>query len=56
MVVVNNNDKDETLDLKHFSEAIKSSIKGKDIISGKEISLQNNLIVPAKTSMIIELN
>jgi len=56
MVVVNNNDKDETLDLKRFSETIKSSIKGKDIISGKEISLQNNLTIPAKTSMIIELN
>ncbi len=56
MVVTNSNDKEETLDLKRFSEAIKSSIKGKDVISGKEISLQNSLSVPAKTSMIIELN
>lgn len=56
MVVVNNNDKDEVLDLKRFSESIKSSTRGKEIISDKEISLQNNLNVPAKTSMIIELN
>ncbi|MCY0970223.1 glycoside hydrolase family 13 protein [Chryseobacterium wangxinyae] len=56
MVVTNSNDKEETLDLKRFSEAIKSSVKGKDVISGKEISLQNSLSVPAKTSMIIELN
>jgi glycosidase len=56
MVVVNSNEKDEVLDLKHFSEAIKNSTKGNEIISGREISLQNNLTVPAKTSMIIELN
>lgn len=55
MVVINNNDKDEVLDLKRFSESIKSSIRGREIISDKEISLQNNLNVPAKTSMIIEL-
>jgi len=56
MVVVNNNDKEEVLDLKRFSESIKSSTSGKEIISDKEISLQNSLNIPAKTSMIIELN
>ena len=56
MVVINNNEKEEVLDLKRFSEAIKSSTKGKEIITEKEISLKDNLIVPAKTSMIIELN
>ena len=55
MVVVNANEKDEVVDLKRFSEAIKSSVKGKDVISDKEISLQNTLTVPAKTSMVIEL-
>lgn len=56
MVVINNNEKEEVLDLKRFSEAIKSSTIGKEIISEKEISLKDKLIVPAKTSMIIELN
>jgi len=56
MVVVNNNDKEEVLNLKRFSESIKSSARGKEIISDKEISLQNSLKIPAKTSMIIELN
>ena len=56
MVVVNNNDKEEVLELKRFSESIKSSTSGKEIISDKEISLQNSLKIPAKTSMIIELN
>ena len=55
MVVVNANEKEEVVDLKRFSEAIKSSVKGKDVISDKEISLQNTLTVPAKTSMVIEL-
>ncbi|MDF2931761.1 MAG: alpha-amlyase [Chryseobacterium sp.] len=55
MVVVNSNEKDENLDLKRFSEAIKTSTKGNEVTSGKEISLENNLTVPAKTSMIIEL-
>lgn len=55
MVVVNANEKEEVVDLKRFSEAIKSSSKGKDIISEKELSLQNNLTVPARTSMVIEL-
>lgn len=56
MVVINNNEKEEALDLRRFSEAIKTSVKGHEVISGKEISLQNNLTVPARTSMIIELN
>lgn len=56
MVVLNNNEKEETLDLKHFAESLKGFSKGKDIISDKEFSLQNRLTIPAKTSMVIELN
>nr|WP_314496261.1 glycoside hydrolase family 13 protein [uncultured Chryseobacterium sp.] len=55
MVVINNNEKEEMIDLKRFSEAIKSSTKGKEVISEREISLKENLTIPAKTSMIIEL-
>ncbi|WEK70176.1 MAG: glycoside hydrolase family 13 protein [Candidatus Chryseobacterium colombiense] len=55
MVVLNNNEKEETLDLKHFEESLKGFSKGKDIISDKEFSLQNNLTIPAKTSMVVEL-
>ncbi|WP_306460089.1 cyclomaltodextrinase C-terminal domain-containing protein [Flavobacterium sp. B17] len=55
MVILNNNETEQTLDLKHFVESLKGSTKGKDIISGKEFSLQNNLTIPAKTSMVIEL-
>lgn len=55
MVVINNNIKDQTLDLKYFEESLKGFSKGKEVISGKEFSLQNTLTVPAKTPFIIEL-
>ncbi|WP_449398708.1 glycoside hydrolase family 13 protein [Chryseobacterium wanjuense] len=55
MVVLNNNETEQTLDLKHFAESLKGFSKGKDIISNKEFSLQNSFTIPAKTSMVIEL-
>lgn len=55
MVILNNNETEQTLDMKHFAESLKGYTKGKDIISGKEFSLQNNLTIPAKNSMVIEL-
>ncbi|PTT40950.1 alpha-amlyase [Chryseobacterium sp. HMWF028] len=55
MVVINNNEKDRPLDLKRFAESLNGFTKGKEIISGKEISLQNNMNIPAKTPLIIEL-
>ncbi|RXM40932.1 alpha-amlyase [Chryseobacterium sp. CH21] len=55
MVVINNKEKDQTLDLKRFAESLKGFTKGKEIISGKEISLQNTMNISAKTPLIIEL-
>jgi glycosidase len=55
MVVVNNNEKDQTLDLKRFAESLNGVTKGKDVISGKEFPMEKSLTVPAKTPMIIEL-
>ncbi|WP_345989505.1 glycoside hydrolase family 13 protein [Chryseobacterium sp. Chry.R1] len=55
MVVLNNNKKEQVLDLKRFAESIGTIKKGKDIISGKEFSLQNTITIPAKTSLVIEL-
>ncbi|MFY7815108.1 MAG: glycoside hydrolase family 13 protein [Chryseobacterium taeanense] len=55
MVILNNNETEQAVDLKHFAESLKGFSKGKDIISDKEFSLQNNLTIPAKTSMVIEL-
>ncbi|WP_288375523.1 glycoside hydrolase family 13 protein [Chryseobacterium culicis] len=55
MVVINNNEKDQTLDLKRFAESLTGFTQGKEIISGKGIPLQNTMNVPAKTPLIIEL-
>lgn len=56
MVVINNNKENQSLDLKRFSEGIKNFTKGKDIISDKDFDLKNNLPVPSKSSLILELN
>ena len=55
MVILNNNEKEQVLDLKRFTESLNKVQKGKDIISGKELSLQSTITIPAKTSLIIEL-
>ncbi len=55
MVIINNNPKEQELQLHRFSEIIKCSSQGKDIISGKDIPLRNSLKIAGKTSMIIEL-
>ena len=57
MVVLNNNEKEQTLDLNHFSESLNGISSGKDIISGKEIPVNSKgkLTVPAKSSLILEL-
>ncbi|MFT3919530.1 glycoside hydrolase family 13 protein [Cloacibacterium sp.] len=55
MVVLNNNEKEQTLQLKRFEENLKSYTKGKDIISGNEISLSETLTIPAKSPLILEL-
>ncbi|ASK28601.1 alpha-amlyase [Chryseobacterium sp. T16E-39] len=55
MIILNNDKKEQTLDLKRFNESLSNIQRGKDIISGKEFSLQNSLTIPAKTSMVIEL-
>ena len=57
MVVLNNNEKEQTLDLKRFNESLKGFSTAKDALSGKEISLSsNNLTVSAKSPLILELN
>jgi len=55
MVIINNNEKDQTLDLKRVAESLNGFTKGKEIISDKEIPLQNSMNIPAKTPLIIEL-
>lgn len=55
MVILNNNEADQTIDVKHFAESLKGFSKGKDVISGREFSVNENFQIPAKSSMVIEL-
>lgn len=55
MVIINNNENDETLKLNRFSESIKNYSHGKDVISEQNFDLNKNLVIPAKSSLILEL-
>jgi len=56
MVVLNNNEKPQTLQLNRFAESLAGFLKGKEIISGKEIVLGDTLEIAGKTSFIIVMN
>lgn len=55
MVVLNNNETDQTLDLARFAADLKTP-SGTDIITSQTIALTDTLTVAAKTPMIIQLN
>lgn len=55
MVILNKNKEDITLDTRRFNEIIKDFSTGKDVITEKNYNL-NELIIPAKTSLILELD
>ena len=55
MVVLSKNKQAFDLDLSRFSEALGNATKGKEILSGKSISLEGSLTVPAMTPMVIEV-
>lgn len=56
MVVLSKNPKTISLDLSRFAQVLGKSAKGKEIISGKEVSLRGKLKVPARSPMVIEIN
>jgi hypothetical protein len=57
MVVINNNEKDQTFDLSRFEESLNAITSGTDVISGKKypISSEKKLTVSGKSSLILEL-
>jgi hypothetical protein len=55
MVILNNNNSDQTLKTDRFSEIMGKYTSGKEIITENEISDLKNLKVPASSAMIIEL-
>jgi glycosidase len=56
MVIVNNSDKNQSLNLSRFEESTKNYTSGKDVLSNKSLNLTDKTFeVPAKTSFIFEL-
>ncbi len=55
MVIINNNTKDQKLDVARFKEGIKDFKMGTNIITDSNIDISEDFSIPAKTSMILEL-
>jgi len=55
MVIVNNADKEKTLNTDRFAERTAGNTTAKNVISGESISIKE-IKVPAKTTLVLELN
>jgi len=55
MVILNLNSEEKTLNTSRFAESLKGFTSGKEVMSGKAVNDLNNIVLPAKTSMILEL-
>lgn len=55
MVLLNKNSEKVTLDMNRYSEMIPNAFSAKEIISGKEVQVQNTFEIPGKTAMILEI-
>ena len=56
MVVINNNPETQNLDLNRFAEMLNGVASGIDIISDKKVTLNDQLMVKGKSSMILKLS
>ena len=55
MVVLNNNEEKQTLKLARFQENLNGTTTGKEILSGKQLPLNDELTINGKTPMVIQL-
>lgn len=55
MVIANNNDNDRDLATKRFMEILSPFKQGKDVTSGKTFDVTNNIQVPGKSVLLLEL-
>ena len=54
LIVLNSTDNEQVLMSNHFKALVNESVEGKEIASGKVIDLRENIVVPARKSVIIE--
>ncbi len=55
MVILNTNTQNKTLNTVRFAESLQGFTSGKEVISGAQFNDLNSIIVPGKTSLILEL-
>ena len=55
MVILNLNSEQKTLNTSRFAESLKGFTSATEVMSGSTVNDLNNIVVPAKTSMILEL-
>ena len=56
MVILNKNKEDKTINTGRFEEVIAGYKSGKEIISGKQLSDISEVVVPARSAVIVELS
>lgn len=56
MVVLNKNEENKTINTDRFKEIISGYKSGKEIISGKQLSDISEVVLPAKSAIIVELS
>jgi glycosidase len=55
LVILNGTSEDKTLDMGRFKDVIKANTQGRDVITGAQIAVNQNLTIPAKGEYILEL-
>ena len=55
MVILNLNSEDKTLNTKRFAESLKGFSAAKEVLSDKTVNDLSNIVIPARTSLILEL-
>ncbi|MET4139086.1 glycoside hydrolase family 13 protein [Pedobacter sp. UYP1] len=56
MVILNSEDKAKMLDVSRFAERMKNTSSAVNVISGEKINTAKTISVPAKTTLVLELN
>jgi len=54
MLIMNKSDKEDILDLKEYAEVLKGKRMAMDVISGQQLTLDNELKVPSRSAMILQ--
>lgn len=56
MVVINSSDKEQIIEMNRFQEMVPSSFSAKDVMKDAEVQIKDLLTIPAKSSLILEIN